>query len=126
MRGGMSDPADDRASRMYLLSKAVLIAGLVCAVAIFLRATLAAPGHADYQLEETKQYQRQMELYGGKANVMASDVREWLGTLWHGKRLAYSVAALSVVAAGIIRFAAIPLPPLDGGDDDEPDDRPAS
>ena len=66
-----------------------------------------------------------MELYGGKANVMASDMRQWLGTLWHGKRLAGTVAVLSLVAAGVIRFAAIPLPPLEGGDD-EPDDRSAS
>ncbi len=115
----MSMQASDRASRMRLASKVILIVGIAAGVAIFLRASLATADPAGLQLDDTKQYMRQMELYGGKANVMASDLREWLGSLWHGKRLGATVAVLSALAAGAVRFAAIPLPPLDGGDSAE-------
>ncbi len=108
----------DRSTALRLASATVLIAGLAAAVMIYIHASrAAAPGGLDDdQTLETKQYLRQMEVYGGKANVLASEVRAWLAALWHGKRLAFTVACLTLAASGILRLAATPLPPLSDED----------
>lgn len=100
----------DRSARLRAASVVILAAGLVAAVVIY----ATAPPPPDNPLgnpEDSKVYLRQMELYGGKANVLASDARQWMASLWHGKRLAFSVAVLAALVAGGFRFAAIPLPP---------------
>jgi len=77
---------------------AVLVIGLASAIAIY----LAASSNADtlgYDPEQSKQYLRTMELYGGKANVLAAELRAWFDGLWHGTRLACSVAGASLVLA---------------------------
>ncbi len=51
-----------------------------------------------------------MEEYGGTANVLASEAREWLQGLWHGRRLAITIACLSLLAAGVAFIALTPLP----------------
>jgi hypothetical protein len=47
-----------------------------------------------------------MELYGGKANVLAGELMHWLQGLWHGKRLALTVACMTVLAAAAFRLVA--------------------
>ena len=85
---------------------AILVVGLVSAVWIYLA---AAPSTADtlgYDPAQSKQYLRAMELYGGKANVLAAELRQWFDSLWHGTRLAYTVACATVLLAGVFWFAA--------------------
>ena len=60
---------------------------------------------------DTKKYLHDLEEFGGKANVLAVEFQEWFASLWHGKRLAFTVAAMTVMAAGAFRFFATPLPP---------------
>jgi len=50
-----------------------------------------------YEIERSKQYQRALELYGGKANVIAVELTQWFDSLWHGTRLAYTVACATVM-----------------------------
>jgi hypothetical protein len=52
-----------------------------------------------------------LEVYGGKANVIAAQFREWFDGLWHGKQLAFTVAVITVIAACAFKFFATPLPP---------------
>ena len=99
----------DRSTRLRLISAAILIAGLLSSMVIYWNAT---PEVAGYDPEDSKQYLRQMELYGGKANVLAYEFREWFTGLWHGRSLAVTVAVISVLVAVGFRLAAIPLPPL--------------
>src|SRR6202035_1077247 len=66
--------------------------------------------------EDSKVYLRQLELYGGKANVPGVELRQWFDGLWHGRSLAFTVAVLAALVAAGFRLAAIPLPPLDDGD----------
>jgi len=49
-------------------------------------------------------------MYGGKANVLASDLRSWFNGLWHGRPLAFTVAAIAILVALAYRFFATPLP----------------
>ena len=85
---------------------AVLIVGLIIAVAIYVSAG-STDDTITYEIEHSKQYQRTLELYGGKANVIAVEITQWFDSLWHGTRLAYTVACASVlVAAGFWVAAA--------------------
>ncbi len=94
--------------RQARVAATIALAGLVAACVIYVTASVA-PGGAVERPEDTKQYLRQMEVYGGKANVLASQAREWFGELWHGKRLAGTVAVLSLVLAAISFVALTPL-----------------
>jgi len=104
---------------------AILAVGFAIAAAIYVSAR-AAPGNPlGYEPEDTKKYVHDLEVYGGKANVLAEELRHWLGSLWHGRRLAATVACLTIVAAGIFAFATAPLPPdEDDGDEAARGERP--
>ena len=65
----------------------------------------------EQQLQQTKQYQRQMEEYGGTANLLASQFRDWFSGLWHGRTLGITVFCLSVLLALAAFVALTPLPP---------------
>ena len=61
---------------------------------------------------DTKSYLRQMEVYGGTANELATELRLWFASLWHGERLAFTVAFLTLVSAWAFWFFS--RPPLEG------------
>ncbi|HZP37534.1 MAG TPA: hypothetical protein VFE48_13705 [Methylomirabilota bacterium] len=86
----------------------ILVVGLAAALWIY----VTAPPPADPSeigLNESKQYQRGVELYGGKANALAVEAMDWLRSLTHGRRLAVTVACAGViVAAGVWLFADSP------------------
>jgi len=84
-----------------------LIVGLASAIWIYLNAASSDRDALGDTPEESKQYLRAMELYGGKANVLAAQLRQWLDSLWHGTRLAYTVACATVLLAGAFWFAAV-------------------
>ena len=80
---------------------AMTILGVGFATGLWIYLTAAPPADpSDIGLNESKQYQRQVELYGGKANVLALEAMDWLRSLTHGRRLAITVAAVTVIVAG--------------------------
>ena len=97
--------------RLYLIGAAILFGGLLSAGWIY----LAAPddvGDSDvfsYDIvdghkyavtkADSKRYRYEMERLGGKFNLVLDDFNQWLASLWHGKRLAYTIAVLAIVAA---------------------------
>jgi len=93
--------------RLRFAAAAILIVGLASAIWIYLNAASSDRDALGYTPEESKQYLRAMELYGGKANVLAAQLRQWLDSLWHGTRLAYTVACATVLLAGAFWFAAV-------------------
>jgi hypothetical protein len=110
----MSIPVPARTRRLRLLSYAILVAGLLAALVIY---KTAAPPPDDPlgNPEDNKQSLRELEMYGGQANVFAYEIRHWLGSLWQGPRLAFTVAVLAAIVAGGCRLAAIPLPSHEAG-----------
>jgi len=101
--------------RLRAIIAAVWIAGWTSAAVIYVTARPPAANPLG-DPEDTKSYLREMELYGGKANLLAYDIREWLASLWHGRRLAATVAVLTAVAALLIWFFGRPMP------DENPED----
>src|ERR1700726_2915396 len=106
----------DRSTALRTISAAILIAGLAAAIVIYAHAGPAPDYPLGSDLEDSKVYLRQLELYGGKANVLGVELRQWFDGLWHGRSLAFTVAVLAALVAAGFRLAAIPLPPLDDGD----------
>lgn len=83
--------------RYQLVTILMLFAGLGSAVVIYL--TAGSPGESSMvdEFEESKRFVHDLELYGGKANVIANKFSRWFDGLWHGQSLAFTVAFLTVV-----------------------------
>ena len=94
--------------RLQMTAVAILIAGLITAIGIYVSAARSTDDMVAYEIQHSKQYQRTLELYGGKANVLAVEFTQWFDSLWHGTRLAYTLACATVLlAAGFWVAAAL-------------------
>ncbi len=89
----------------------LLTIGLGSATGIYVRSANLASDSTAYDPENSKQYLREMEVYGGKANLIAGDFRQWFATLWHGRSLAVTIAVLTVLVSLALLFFGTPLPP---------------
>jgi len=115
-----SDAAASRRLRLRRIALAILAAGLTSAVVVYLAAGPDADNPLGYDPMQTKTYLHDLELYGGKANVLAAQFREWFTGLWLGRNLAYTISVLTVLVVLALRYvaAAGALEPLDEADDD--------
>lgn len=95
--------------RVRIVSWSILAVGLASALVIYVINSLK-PDATALELEESKKYLRDMEVFGGTANVLAAQLRQWFDGLWHGRPLAFTVAVLSILAALAYDFLAMPLP----------------
>jgi hypothetical protein len=82
----------------------ILVVGLSSSVIVYLTARAAAPNPLGYNPLDTKKYLRELEVYGGKVNVLATEFREWFGGLWHGKPLAFTIVFITVILAFLFWF----------------------
>ena len=97
-------------ARVRAGTRAILVLGFAAAVVIYLTAQPPPGNPLGYDPMDTKAYLHDLEVYGGKANVLAAQFRDWFDSLWHGKQLAFTVGVLTVIAAGTFKFFATPLP----------------
>lgn len=100
-------------SRLYLIAAFILLLGLGSALFIYLTAENAfeaIPGYEALTPEDSKRYIHDLELYGGKANVLANKFMQWFVELWHGKSLAFTVACLTTFISFWFFFVARRLP----------------
>jgi hypothetical protein len=93
-----------------MLGFSILIAGLLCAAWVFMTATddIGDSNVVSYQVAagyihalttaDSKRYQYDMERISGKSGVVAGEIYQWLSSLWHGQRLAYTIG---IIATGI-------------------------
>ena len=87
-----------RRTRLDIIRGIVLV-GLTSAVAVYFTATNPAEDPLGNPQETSKIYRRSMEMVGGTANLVASDITDWFAGLWHGRNLAYTLAVITVVVA---------------------------
>lgn len=83
--------------RVRAVAAAVLVAGWTIAAVVYATATDPVEDPDVYEMAHSRKYVREVERLGGKAGLLTSDLDEWLASLWHGKRLAYTIAAGTVV-----------------------------
>ncbi len=92
--------------RLRMIGIVILLVGLISAVAIFVIAERPAASAVGYDIVDgqayaispgsSKRYVHDLEMYGGKAAVMADEFNRWFNGLWHGTSLAYTIAFLSI------------------------------
>jgi hypothetical protein len=105
---------------LNIISVIILLVGLGGAVLIYQRAVNDSTGVLGYEEgggsvypvrpEDSKMFLRDLELYGGKANVLAYQLRRWFVGLWHGKSLAFTVACITIIVSYGFFYAAGHLP----------------
>jgi hypothetical protein len=106
--------------RLKLISAIILLAGLGSAVILYLRAGNDSDNVLGYESaggevypiapDNSKMYVHDLELYGGKAAVLANEFRYWFVGLWHGKSLAVTVACIAILISFGVFFVASHLP----------------
>jgi hypothetical protein len=104
-----------------LISAIILLVGLGSAFLIYQTAETDLSSVLGYEIagksvypimpENSKMYKHDLELYGGKAAVLADEFRRWFVGLWHGKSLAFTVAFISIFISFVIFFVANHMPP---------------
>lgn len=72
-------------------------------------AYLRAPSAGAYALhsEDSKTYVREMEVIGGKANLLAAEFNRWFASLWQGRSLALTLPILTLILAGGFWYVAL-------------------
>jgi hypothetical protein len=122
--------------RIYLnlISAIILAVGLGSAALIYQRAGNVPYGAWGYETvdgtvypimpQDSKMYRHNMEVYGGKLNVMMDDFSRWFGGLWHGKSLAVMIGCTTIIISfGFFYRANYLIPRLksDVHNDNNPD-----
>lgn len=98
-------------ARFRLAGVVLMFAGLLAALVINGVAGREGAGPSS----DTKKYEREMEMLGGKGNLLATEIREGFVGLWQGKQLARTLLVLSVAGSAACFFVArrlgFPPPP---------------
>jgi len=105
---------------LNLISAIILLVGLGSAMLIYHTAGNNSYGALGYEEggdtvypimpEDSKKYLWDLELYGGKANVIMDELRRGFIGLWHGKSLAFTVACITIFISFGVYYAANHLP----------------
>ena len=95
---------------MYLLSAAILVAGLSAGAIIYVAADdepqLSAASAYLYAPGQSKVYVRDLQRFGGKSAVLFDELIHWFEALWQGKRLGLTVAWISAALSAALFFTA--------------------
>ena len=113
--------------RLYLIGALVLVLGLAAAALIYATSKDDAGPAVGYVVAEgkvytiapgdSKKYRHDLELYGGKAALLADDFGNWFAGLWKGRALAFTLAVISIAIAGLLfYFAKLAATDPDRGD----------
>jgi len=123
----------DRRMYLNLIGVIILLAGLGSALLIYRTAENEMRDILGYEQgggsvypvkpEDSKKYLRDLELYGGKANVLADELRRWFIGLWHGESLAFMVGGISILISIGVFYAANHGPSSLESDTSKKDDR---
>jgi hypothetical protein len=116
MKGKIADPH----TCLNLIGAIFLLVGLGGAILIYRTAQNDSNSVLGYEVgdgsaypvrpEDSKKYLRDMELYGGRANVLMDEFRRWFIGLWHGESLAFTVAGITIFISSGVFYAAHRLP----------------
>ncbi len=92
-------PVPSPTMRRRVAVAAILALGWGAAVAIYVTAPAPEEDPWIAEMQSSREYERQVEVLGGKGALLANDLTRWLAGLWHGQSLAYTVACLTIVVA---------------------------
>ena len=92
---------------LNIIGAIVLLVGLGSAFLVYRSAEIDLSTALGYEVgydgsvypimpDDSKTYLRSLELYNGKAGVMMDQFRRWFIGLWHGKKLAFTLAFMTI------------------------------
>jgi hypothetical protein len=84
----------------------LLLIGFGTALAVYFTAQPVPDDPVMRELMASKGYARQMRMIGGQATMDAAEFSGWLADLWHGRKLAGTLAVLTAGVTLIFRFVA--------------------
>ena len=90
--------------RCRLISYVIFSVGILISAVIYVTARPPMEKPFGYDPLNTKIYLRQLELFGGKSNIMAAELMDWFVGLWQGKNLSYTIACITVIISIILWF----------------------
>jgi hypothetical protein len=80
------------------LGLAIIALGLGAAIAVYFTARAGADAETDQVAQQREM--RELQRLGGTATVQTVKFDRWLDSLWHGQRLAGTVAVLCLLVGG--------------------------
>jgi len=101
--------------RLTVLGIAILVIGLACAVSLYdapasdsttNRYEVLVPALYPVQSADTKQYEEDLEVVGGRTAVIADEFSRKLRNACTGKHLAYLLGGITIVLAAVTFSAA--------------------
>lgn len=92
------------------MTRILLAAGFGAALVAWIVARARPENPLGYDPLENKKYLHDLQVYGGTANVLAAEFREWFAGLWYGKNLAYTIAVLTILVVLVVRFTMLTSP----------------
>ncbi|MEJ2696944.1 MAG: hypothetical protein P8013_09885 [Candidatus Sulfobium sp.] len=115
--------------RLYLVAAIILLAGMGISAFIYLTADNDPGTVLGYEViggdvypirpDDSKMYRHDLEVYGGKANVLMDKFMRWFASLWHGRSLALTIACITVLIS--LGFFLVSYHWQSGPDSDDPD-----
>jgi len=97
-------------STLYVFATVILLTGLGSAVLIHFNMEAGAHDSVIRDFENSKRYRHDLEVIGGKMNVLMDQFCRWFAALWQGKSLAVTIAWLTFVISFGIFLVARHLP----------------
>jgi hypothetical protein len=89
---------------LRLLAYAIFGLGIFSAVFIYVTASPPPQYPLGYDPFASKKYLRDLELYGGKINILAVEFHQWWDRRWRGQNLSYTIAFITVILAYLFWF----------------------
>jgi len=83
-------------TRLYLIAAIILAVGLGSSIIIYLAADPVSELSPMYDFQNSKRYIHDLEVYGGKLNVLSDQLVRWFGGLWHGRALASTILCITL------------------------------
>ncbi|MFM0738095.1 hypothetical protein PQQ51_12700 [Paraburkholderia xenovorans] len=105
-RGSNPNPAAQLSllqKRLYLTGAFFALAGLIAAGVIYAMAPAPDAAVSQYSIVDPR-YQIELQQIGGNAAVLIAQFHQWFDSLWHGTKLAWTVAVLGIALAGVCFF----------------------
>ena len=107
------DPGAAGERRIRRVTRILLAVGFGAALVAWIVARARPENPLGYDPLDNKKYIHDLQVYGGTANVLAAEFREWFAGLWYGKNLAYTIAALTILVVLVVRFTMLTNPVAD-------------
>ncbi len=99
-------------AKLRLLAAIILLAGLGSAGVIYLTVEDTPEDPLVEQIQNSKRVRRELEIYGGKLNLIGHDLSLWFDRQWHGKALWFPIAALTGFTSMVLFAVADHMQPV--------------